>query len=312
MEQARLTPGRGFSPAQSLMYYTQRLVTNSALRRCIVAGLKTAVNTCQGFPQMELNQGIGTPSMSQVLLEDGYMPLPILLDQTQVDDIHAFLNRKRMQERNGERRSFTIDNIPRSPKIADYRLRDIVDCPHILDLANSPMLLGLAANYLGCKPTISALGLRWSFPSTESGTGLQAFHRDSDDWRFVKVFVYLTDVDAESGPHVYVRGSHLTQAPVRLRPYDDRQVEDLYGKDKLLTVTGPRGFGFAADTYGIHKGKVPLKRPRLLLQIQYSMLPVYAYRYRPEVYKGSRHFDPYTNRLILSQRACGPAERDSI
>jgi hypothetical protein len=73
-----------------------------------------------------------------------------------------------------------------------------------------------------CKPTISALGLRWSFPVPGQSSALQMFHRDSEDWRYLKVLVYLTDVDEDAGPHVYLHGSHLTQAPMRLRFYTDK------------------------------------------------------------------------------------------
>jgi hypothetical protein len=40
---------------------------------------------------------------------------------------------------------------------------------------------------------------------------LQAFHRDSEDWRYLKILVYLSDVDDGAGPHVYLHGSHLTR-----------------------------------------------------------------------------------------------------
>ena len=73
-------------------------------------------------------------------------------------------------------------------------------CPRLL--ANSAPLVRLAAQYISCKPTISAIALRWSYPQAGGGSGLQGFHRDCDDWRFIKVFVYLTDVDHTAGPHV--------------------------------------------------------------------------------------------------------------
>ena len=48
--------------------------------------------------------------------------------------------------------------------MANHRLEDMLACPHILQLANRRALLRLAARYLGCAPTLSALRLRWSFP----------------------------------------------------------------------------------------------------------------------------------------------------
>ena len=36
-----------------------------------------------------------------------------------------------------------------------------------------------------------------------------------------------------------------------------------------------------------------------MLQIQYSLLPSYAYQYAPEPYDGPLLLDPYVNRLIV-------------
>lgn len=299
MELARLTPGPAFAPAQSLLYYTQRLVTHPKLRQVISAGLTTGVRLKEGHPQFGQAASADEETSFQALCENGYAPLAALLSQEQVTDIHNFLRGKRLAEHGPARRTFLLEEVPGDVRLADYRLKDVIDCPHLLELANSPFLLRLATRYVGCKPTISAVGLRWSFPREVTGAGLQAFHRDSDDWRFVKVFVYLTDVDEGSGPHVYVKESHLTKAPLRLREYRDEDILREYGVERVVSVVGPKGFGFAADTYGIHKGAVPSKRPRLLLQFQYSLLPVFAYRYKPESYSGNLALDKYINRLIV-------------
>lgn len=299
MELARLTPGSAFEPAQSFGYYAQRLVTKGWMRRLIVAGLTYGIRTREGPLRCEWPVTADEEATLRSVRESGYAPLQALLSAKQVADIHAFLRGKRVVDHADRSRVFALSEIPERVRIADHSLKDIIHCPHVLELANSPSLLRLAAQYIGCKPTISAIILRWSFPRSGEGAGLQAFHRDADDWRFVKLFVYLTDVDAGSGPHVYVRGSHVTKTPVRLRAYNDKDVLEGYGPERVTTVTGPSGFGFVADTHGIHKGAVPTTRPRLLLQIQYSLLPVYAYRYKPEPYNGSLRLDTYVNRLIL-------------
>ncbi len=299
MQLAQLTPGTAFSSVQSLLYYTQRLVTPRRLRRLVSASLCAGVHLREGAPQFGRAIAANCDASLSELNTSGYAPLGMLLDQQQVTDIHNFLQNKTVKELGHLKRAFALDSVPQDVRLADYALQDIVECPHILQLANSPSLLWLASKYIGCKPTISAVWLRWSFPSTSTGEGLQAFHRDSDDWRFLKVFVYLTDVGEQGGPHVYVKGSHRERAPMRLRPYSDDEVEQAFGREQVVSVTGQSGTGFAADTYGIHKGAVPITKPRLLLQIQYSLLPVYAYRYRPVPYSGPINPDRYINRLIL-------------
>lgn len=302
MEYAQLTPGRRFAPLHSLLYYSQRIVTRPSLRRLVVRALSGALRARQGSGQDLYGNTTQEAAALADLSGSGYAPLGNLLNGAQCDEIRAYLQNKILFDRDREREAFTVAQPPTGVRVADYHLRDVIGCPHILALANSPLLLGLAARYMDCKPTISALGLRWSFPVEGDRSALQAFHRDSEDWRYLKVLVYLTDVDLDAGPHVYLHGSHLTKAPMRLRFYTDREISSAYGSEKLLTALGSRGFCFAVDTAGIHKGTAPSRQPRLMLQIQYSLLPSYAYQYSPEIYQGPLILDPYVNRLIVKPR----------
>ena len=44
-----------------------------------------------------------------------------------------------------------------------------------------------------------------------------------------------------------------------------------YGADKVATIYGKAGSGFAEDTSCIHKGLAPTGRDRLILQIQFAL-----------------------------------------
>jgi hypothetical protein len=295
MRYARLTPGHGFNPANSFLYYLQRLIVSPLLRGVCVRLLRRWVRLRRGV-------SAALPASSPLLASlhtDGYAALGALLDRAQCEDIHRHFEGCVLTDRQDEETQFTIASVPPQTRLAEYALRDIVACPHILALANSDTLLSLAERYIGCKPTISQLGVRWSFPNPAGCSNLQTFHRDSEDWRYFKVLVYLTDVDADAGPHVYVRGTHLTRAPLRLQLQSDAEIRGEYGGENLITATGPRGFGFAVDTAGVHKGASPANTRRLMLQIQYSLFPSYAYLYQPERYQGALQLDPYINRLIV-------------
>ena len=184
--------------------------------------------------------------------------------------------------------------------MAFYPLATLLRSQDVLGLITSAPVLRLAAAYLGCTPTLSGLSAYWSYPVAAPALYTQRFHRDLDDWRFIKLFLYLTDVDHGAGPHAYVRQSHLRAARLRTRPYS-RQAVDRYGRDKVVTVLGPRGTAFMADTYGIHLGTVPTQRPRLLLQAQYSLLPVFAFDYAPVV-AATTDLDTYVTRLLIRPR----------
>lgn len=152
------------------------------------------------------------------------------------------------------------------------------DCPAIHALASDPLLAETARRYVGPRAELKVTRLWWSFAGSideaDRNEHAQRYHFDLDDYRFMKVFFYLTDVDADAGPHVYVRGSHRGKKLSQLFPmrrFTDAEVEATYGRDKIVSIEGKAGDGFAEDTFGIHKGSPPKKRDRLLLQFEFAV-----------------------------------------
>ncbi len=100
-------------------------------------------------------------------------------------------------------------------------------------------------------PVQDMVAMWWTTPSREgSSAAAQQFHFDLDRLQFLKVFVYLTDVGPENGPHEFVRGSHR-HLPVALRAdrrFSDEEVLEHYGAEDRISVTGARGTIFVADT----------------------------------------------------------------
>ena len=224
--------------------------------------------------------------------------LPELFSLSELRDVVGFLsNQHVMAPGQG---CIARDRLPESTSMAAYELSTVVACPWLVRAINRTDILRLASAYLGCKPTICGLGVRWSFPGTGPPDVTQAFHRDPDDWRFLKLFVYLTDVDAGCGPHIYVAGSHNTRSTWRGKLYSQDQLSSQFGKQSMHTILGARGTTFVADTSGIHAGVPPQRAPRLLLQAQYSILPNFSLDYRPVAYPTQTELDPYVNRLILA------------
>jgi len=194
---------------------------------------------------------------------------------------------------------FTWDKVPsEETNIGYYTWDEVIRAPHLLDIANSPDILQTAELYLGCKPVIDNIGAAWSFPGRETAKGVQRFHRDFDCARCFKLFIYLTDMDEESGPHVYVRGSHRSNILDSGKAQTDAQITDSFGADAIHTITAPAGSWFLEDVYGFHKGLLPISKPRLLVAIEYNLYPSPLSPKKPLLPADNR-YDPYINRLFL-------------
>jgi hypothetical protein len=243
-------------------------------------------------------------SVVSTLHQQGIATLPGFVSEDKANRILQYLLSQDLLRADG--RLVPMAQLPADTRTAAYPLRVLIENIDVLSLINAGPIMRLAADYLGCKPTLSGLGAWWSFPGNAPAVYTQHFHRDLDDWRFVKLFVYLTDVDHGSGPHAFVMQSHRTAAQLRARPYSRRTIDSRYGRDKVHTVLGPRGTAFMADTYGIHAGMVPKSGPRLVLQAQYSLLPVFAFEYEPVEAQDASDLDPYVTRLLIAKDRSPP------
>ena len=74
-------------------------------------------------------------------------------------------------------------------------------------------------------------------------------------------------------PNVFVAKTHRRKRLRHLWPkrrLDDVDVERAYGRDAVLFLQGKAGDGFVEDTFGLHKGVIPISKRRLVLQLEYG------------------------------------------
>lgn len=154
--------------------------------------------------------------------------------------------------------------------IAHHQPADVLSAPYIIDLINSDKLLRIASDFLGCKPTVQYIAVWWSYNVKTGAQEAEFFHRDVDDWRFLKLFIYLDDVLAENGPHVYVKNSSKSSKLTMIRRFSDEEVLASFGEDNINHMTGSAGQAFLEDTFGIHKGQPVQNGRRIILQAVYG------------------------------------------
>lgn len=156
---------------------------------------------------------------------------------------------------------------------------NVIDCPAIKQLVHDPLLLEIVRKYLNYWPTLITQHLTWSFASDQSEEEIQKiypptnFHYDVAGYNFMTSYFYITDVDADSGPHIMIKNSRDNK-PLKMLLRSNLQTDDAvysyYGKDSEVVITGKSGFGFVQDPSCLHKVKPPTTSNRLLLQIRYS------------------------------------------
>ncbi|MEM6839119.1 MAG: phytanoyl-CoA dioxygenase family protein [Cyanobacteria bacterium P01_C01_bin.120] len=195
------------------------------------------------------------------------------------------------RDRRGDPIYLTPELIAACPKMP-YRVASYIhhqeNSSLIKQLARDPQLLAIAEAYLGRAPVYHKSELIWSFPHQQSSANCftHFFHSDINDYRNIKFFFYLTDVDETSGPHHYIEGSHVNRPLIgQLRAPSpsaktSRKLAKLYGKDAIKTVTGPAGYGFIGDPYSLHRGSDTAARPRLFLQIEFIMSQYRCWYYK--------------------------------
>jgi hypothetical protein len=160
-----------------------------------------------------------------------------------------------------------------------YNFEPTSQCAAIKKLATDPKLWEIAAKYFGIQPRLVCTQIWWTFVQDTSDEGRAAgfyrFHYDLEDYACVKFMFYLTDVDLGDGSHVCVKGSHrnkkLSHQFSLLRERDDREIQEYYGNENIVTICDRAGVGFAEDPFCFHKGIPPQTRDRLILEFKFAI-----------------------------------------
>lgn len=170
--------------------------------------------------------------------------------------------------------------VPENPKAVryDYDQQMLIDNNEVQKLITDKSIIAVAQNYLKAKPVLDIIGMWWhtAYQKEPDSSSAQFFHFDMDRIRWLKFFIYLTDVDDESGPHAFVKSSHKNRGiprHLRARGYariKDEEIYSLYNKENVIYHIAPKGTIIAEDTRGLHKGQHVIRGDRLVLQLQFS------------------------------------------
>jgi hypothetical protein len=287
----------GFRELHLRVIFAIRLKIYAPLRDLVVRAIKGYVNSRLGVT-------VGDPATAEQselalrverIAQRGYVSLPPV-GAGVVRAMRDFLSASPVTiERNGAVETVSLDEA-RPCGMAAYTSATALACPHLAEVGSSPEVLDLVAQYLGAPPTILTYAAWWSFGGHGKPQGAQFFHVDTDDYKFCKLFVYLTDVDETGGPHTYVAGTHdydelnrvRAQWPGGAAGFDQWFFKELRKPDQEVvdafqrlptTLTGKAGTRFVVDTSGIHKGLLPETSDRLVVQLCYGVSPILAADY---------------------------------
>ena len=225
----------------------------------------------------------------EALRQQGYSFLPDI-DPGKLGDMVTYLKEQPVYEKTSGAGRVPIP-MPKAEaelNLAHFHDRDLLNCPHLLEIATDPLRLGIAQTFLGAVPQVITVAAWWSFAQAEQAKAAQLFHLDMDDYRFFKFFIYMTDVDEEAGPHVFVPTTNRQETLVAARQrapspeaFDnwmgtlrksDEDVLAAFGIEPVH-IMGKAGSNFIACTRGIHKGLLPKSKNRLICQVAYGITP---------------------------------------
>lgn len=173
----------------------------------------------------------------------------------------------------------------------EFLQQDLLNNPDVQHLLADMSLAALAQDYLGARPVIDIVALWWhtGFSDKPDAEAAQYFHFDMDRPKWLKFFIYLTDVGPENGPHSFVAGSHrsgeissdlLDKGYSRLT---DEEVSMQFDKKNFIEFSAPRGTIIAEDTRGLHKGNHVQSGDRLVMQIEFSNCLFGAFYAKPHM-----------------------------
>ena len=142
-------------------------------------------------------------------------------------------------------------------------------------LAMHPEVLRVISNYMGMVPLLYRINILYSPNNETIEASSQFYHLDPEDIIMAKIFVFVEDVDEDTGPTTAMpadRSALVRQAiTYRKGRVADEVVEKYGGREHVVACTGKAGTMAFLDTCRcFHMGSRKAGKPRYAIMIQYQ------------------------------------------
>lgn len=219
------------------------------------------------------------------LKNTGYATLPCLLDKNICHEILEYASSQQYSclARSGSQsiryEVKTLNDIIPNTLSASMTESCIYASQIIRDIIYDPVILGLVTFYLRTSICVRSVSFWHSFESIGQQPNAelaQLFHYDLDEFRWLKLFIFLTDVTDQNGPHVFIPGSHrpgFKNPSLLSRGYSrisDDDMNHYHPSNTWKYLICPAGTLVLADTRCWHKGTAIKTGVRTLLQPEYA------------------------------------------
>jgi hypothetical protein len=272
----KVTPHYSYLSLRKLFYSTntqfnQRVSEKIAKENPVYADLSKGSGVLGDLSASQIK------SIAESLQREGFYIFDQQLDQATIDALLAFsfhTKAKLVPVPAGEEPYAFFDRA--NPKAIKYQFfeKDLVQDATVQKLISDESILAVAQSFLKAKPVLDLISMWWSTAISKKASSevAQLYHWDMERIKFVKFFFYLTDVDTNTGPHCYIKGSN-NGFPAEVRRdgrITDEEIKGAYSSEKIIEIVGKKGTIMAVDTSGFHKGKNLAHGDRLLLQFEFS------------------------------------------
>lgn len=159
----------------------------------------------------------------------------------------------------------------------------------LLKFGLKSLILDVVNTYLGLWSKLIYFDMWHTLPlDTDTRFLSQRWHRDPEDRRKIRTFLYFNEVDADAGAMEYFLGTQSGGSFENVFPWKDPlttpyppdgEIERQMPASQHVVLDGSPGTLIFCDTAGFHRGGVARKRPRILATAAY-VTPASLHRQR--------------------------------
>ena len=170
-----------------------------------------------------------------------------------------------------------LDYSNQSSHLKSIKISEIFDTnSNVFNFLTSDYLINIVSEYLGCVPILTYSSVWYSRNDEIIDNSSQEYHLDHEDYKQVKGFLYLEDIDETNGAMNLFTNTNskkvIQQLDYKTSPEKKRVKDEFFSKyeNEKIICKGEKGTLYLVDTSNcFHCGARKSPKSRLLLSFQF-------------------------------------------